>query len=63
MKRDLKNWGKLIPGRDRNLLKKGAGIKCPGKKRLALKYPKHAPRGLKCLSPNEMFGIVVKGDP
>ena len=45
-----------------NSLKKGAGIKCPGRKMLAILSPEHAPMGLNFFSKNEMNDIAVKGD-
>jgi hypothetical protein len=36
-------------------LKKVAGIKCPGKKRLILLSPEHAPMGLNFLRKNEVL--------
>ena len=40
-------------------MKKGAGIKCPGKKRPAILYLEHAPMGLNFFSKNE---LAVKGN-
>jgi len=36
-------------------IEKGGWVKCPGKKRLTMLYPEHAPMGLNFLSKNE-FG-------
>jgi hypothetical protein len=49
----LKEFQGLITGNTRTSFKKGAGIKCPGKKMLALLSLKHAARGLNCLRKNE----------
>jgi hypothetical protein len=38
-----------MAGRELKLLKKGAGIRCPGKKRLAMLLLEHAPMGLSFL--------------
>jgi hypothetical protein len=43
----------IIAGRGLNSLKKVAGIKCRGKKRLTMLYPERAPMGLNFLSKNE----------
>ena len=49
----LKAFVDKIAGIKLNSLKKGAGIKCLGKKRLVPLSPGHAPRGLNCLGQNE----------
>jgi len=43
----------IIAGRGLNSLNKVAGIKCPGRKRLTMLYPAHAPVGLHFLSKDE----------
>src|SRR6266536_6329656 len=43
-----------MAGRELSSLKKVAGIRCPGKKRLAMLWPEHAPMGLIFFSRNEI---------
>jgi hypothetical protein len=45
----LQEFGKLSSYQRSTFIEKGAGIKCPGKKRRAILLPAHAPTGLKCL--------------
>src|SRR6058998_322269 len=53
MKRNSKNSRQSVAGRELKSLKKVAGIRCPGKKRLAMRWPEHAPMGLNFFSRNE----------
>jgi hypothetical protein len=48
-----KGSGYYVAGIELNSWKKGAGIKCPGKKRLVLLSPEPAPMGLTCLRKKE----------
>ena len=43
-------------------MKKGAGIKCLGRKELAMLYPGHAPMGLNFFSKNELNEIAGRFD-
>lgn len=52
MKRGSKNSGKSVAGRGVNSSKRAAGTRCPGKKRLTPRSPKHAPKGLNFSSRN-----------
>jgi len=51
----LKEFEKISSWNMAEFIEKGGWVKCPGKKRLTMLYPEHAPMGLNFLSKNE-FG-------
>ena len=59
MKRNSKNSQTSGAGRERKPSKKGAGIRCPGKKRVAMRSLGDVPMGLSFSSRNEHVARTV----
>src|SRR5882672_4667004 len=63
MRRHSRNSRQSIAGRELKRLKKVAGIRCPGNKRLTMLSPDHAPMALNCFSRNEPYHLERDREP